>query len=109
MNYYRVVFSVQCFLWEDKSTNFSYLCKLSHFVTYWSQNSIWMPRTMWQDGHDQEVMFNGHLLSIPAFQSMFDAQVANTTALLLNSVAVAWLKAGSKTKVVMCGNQVGLY
>ena len=57
-----------------------------------------MPRIMWQDGHDQEVMFNGHLFSLPAFQLTFNPQVANTTALLLNSVAVTWPKAGSKPK-----------
>jgi superfamily II DNA/RNA helicase len=77
---------IQKFLCEDEFTNFSYLCEISHYVTFLSRNSVSMPRMMWQDDGDQEVMFKGHSFSMAAFRSMFNAQLANATSLLFDEV-----------------------
>ena len=82
----RTVKSVHKFLCEDEFTNFSYLCELSHLVTFLCRNSVSMPKMMWQDDGDQELMFKGHLFSMAAFRSMFNTQVEITTSLLLNEV-----------------------
>ena len=41
---------------------------------------------MWQDDSDQELMFDGRLLTMPDFRSMFNNLVSSTTSLLLNEV-----------------------
>jgi superfamily II DNA helicase RecQ len=77
---------VQKLLCEDEFTNFSYLCEISHFVTFLCRSSVSMPIMMWQGEGGQELMFKGRLFSMPAFRSMFNTQLADATSFLFNEV-----------------------